>query len=108
MCNTEFGSDKKLEDKDLREIIPNIAVYWKEVGYQLGIRNVDIYSGDPESITDEKFNKMLLKWLHKNVKPLGDLGKAFNDALRVIRLNAAAEKFQENFEQFKKKYEPQA
>ena len=108
LCNTEFGSGKKLEEGDLTEIIPSIAVYWKDVGIQLGIRNVEIYSGDPESITDEKFNKMLLEWLQKNKKSLGDLGKVFGGALRVIQLNAAAEKFHDNCEQFKKEHEPQA
>ena len=97
-----MGGKEELSDKDLNKIAPNIATEWKDVGIQLGIKNLDIYA-QKVNLTDEKFKRMLMEWLKTNKsKTLDEIFKTFYDALYEIELIADAGKFKENAEKYKK------
>ena len=103
ICYTELDPNKKLTEKDLKNIAPNIATDWKDVGIQLGIKNLDIYEKNTD-LTEEKFKRTVKLWLRSNAKPVDELLDMFHEGLKGIELFRAAEEFKENAEEFKMKH----
>ena len=93
----------KITQKDLKKIIPNIATKWKDVGIQLGVKNLDIFEQNTD-LTEERFKRTLKLWLQRNQKPLDELLDIFRKGLEGIELFAAAKEFKENAEDFKKNH----
>ena len=85
----------------MNKIAPNIATEWKDIGIQLGIKNVDIYA-QKVNLTDDKFKRMLKEWLKTNeAKTLDEIFKTFHEALHEIDLIADAENFLKKAEKYK-------
>ena len=96
----EYDPKKKLTEKDLQKIIPNIATKWKDIGIELAVSNLDNYEKNPD-LTEERFKQMLQLWLSVNPKPVDELCEIFYKGLQGIDLIAAAREFKDNYEKFK-------
>ena len=95
---------EEISDRDLlNKIAPKIATEWKNIGIQLGIRNIHIYL-KYVNLTNERFKQMLMVWLNTNkAKTLDEIFNMFYEALHEINLIANAEEFWKKAEKYIKK-----
>lgn len=91
--------EKEIPDREVQKIIPNIATKWKDIGIELGVRNLNNYEKNP-NLTEEKFKRMLELWLDANPEPIAKLCDDFHRALQDLNLNLAAKQFKEKYPKF--------
>ena len=94
----DFDPDKKLTYQDLKEIVPNIACHWNDVGIQLNIKHLDNYQ--ITNLTEERFKEMLKFWLNINAKGPKELCDIFHKALKKNQWNRAAGEFETKYKKF--------